>query len=453
LLTLRRLLRDARIRGETAWVVAHKAAEFGVLLVGLKLFTNLMSPAEFGEYQLALTTLALLGFVVEVPISQVYLRQYHTAVAQGTARSALTQTVKWLGITALIVLGGSILLTKPLADAFRLETFTVLAVGLTFLANRWRSLRVQVLDIQRERRQCMIENIGFYACQTAIGAVALLIFRPSATVALLAFAVVAAVFSGIGVRSFHRELRMLPDQAPAPFSQLVFAYGVPLGILTTCQWLQASAERYALSGQFDYALVGRYVAAYQVCGFPFLAMNAVLTTLVQPIVFQRAQDISDAGQLWSAHRLLLGGMGLYLGLGALFIAAYAACGPLLLRLLASEAYAIPVGILTVLAAGRMLMFSGLLQHMFFKVHQQTRFLLLYSIIGGGVAVSAAWLLVRTYGILGAALAVLITALVYNGLLTFAPGGTWSLVRGVRRSLAPTPVRHSLLIGDWPEVNL
>ena len=90
-----------------------------------------------------------------------------------------------------------------------------------------------------------------------------------------------------------------------------------------------------------------------------------------------------------------------------------------------------------LAAARLLMFSGLLQHMIFKVHQQTRYLLLYSVIGGLIAVGTAFPLVKVYGVAGAALAVLITGLIYNVLLVIAPGGIWPLLRRVRTELPRT----------------
>ena len=68
--------------------------------------------------------------------------------------------------------------------------------------------------------------------------------------------------------------------------------------------------------------------------------------------------------------------------------------------------------------------------------QRTRYLLLYSVIGGVIAVTAAFLLVRAYGVLGAAMGVLLTGLIYNLLLAFAPGGIWPLLRDVRTQLRP-----------------
>ncbi len=441
MLKLPTLLVNSRARNETAWVVAAKAAEFAVGLACVKLFTNLMSKEAVGEYQIALTSLALVCHLFEAPISQVYLRQYHGAQQTGTARSLLAQAMKWLGLMSILLAVGCALLTYPLGKVFGLGPFTVAAIGLIFATNSWRSVRVQVLDIQRERRRCMLENTGFFVVQTSLGALALWFIQPSATMGLLAYALAAGVFGAIGVRSFRQQLASAPDTAPAPFARLVYTYGLPLGILTSCQWLQMNGERYVLGTCLDYASVGVYVVAYQICGVPFNAMNAVLTTLVQPVAFQRAKDINDPRQVWSADRVLLAGIGLYVAAGVLIVAAYALWGPLLLRLAAAQTYVLPASTLTVLAAARMLMFASLLQHMIFKVHQQTRHLLWYSILGGLFVIGTTWLLVERFGrggtgsaIFGAALAVLSTAIGYNFLLAFAPGGIWPLLREVRARL-------------------
>ncbi len=302
----------------------------------------------------------------------------------------------------------------------------------------------------------MGENLGFLLFQTVLGALGLLFISRTATTGLLAYALAAAVFGGLSMREFRRTLHTLPDEGAAPIGRLIYTYGVPLGILTTCQWFQMSAERYVLGIQLDFETVGRYVAAYQVCGFPFMMMNTVLTTLAQPIAFQRARDVSDPGQLWAADRLLLAGLGLFIAVGIAIVGGYAFYGPLLLRLLASKDYVLPAGTLTLLAAARMLMFGSLVQHMFFKVHQQTRFLLLYSVIGGAVAIAASWLLVSAYGvgdaaIFGAALGVLITGVIYNLLLAFAPGGVWPLLRRIRAHAAPLPAPATVSSANVPEV--
>ncbi len=446
---LRQLIANPRVRNETTWVVAHKVAEFIVVLVGLKLFTNLMPEGAYGEYELALTTLGFLACIFETPISQVYVRHYHTAHEDQTARSALAQTMRWMGVSTVLVALVFILLTRPMGALFGLETYTVLAMGLVFLGNRWRSLRIQVLDVQRDRRRGTLENIGFFLLQTALGAAVLLLVARSASVALLAYAAAAGVFGAVGFYNFRRALARLPAGPAAPVAQMIVRYGLPLGLLTICQSLQTFAERYALGYQLDYENVGRYVAAYQVCGFPFMMMNAVLTTLVLPIAFQRARDVTDPRQLWAADKLLLAGMGLYVGVGVLVIVGYAVSGQWLVRLLASKAYAVPTASLVVIATARMFMFAGLLQQMFFKVHQQTRFLLLYSAIGGTIAVGAAWVFVGSWGLHGAAVAALLTGVTYNILLLLAPGGMWTLLRRLRADLAHA---RSSVPGVTPEVS-
>jgi O-antigen/teichoic acid export membrane protein len=441
MLNVRQLLASPRARSESLWVVLHKGIEFVLTLGLLKLLTNLLSKGTFGEYQLGLTTLVLINNVFEQPISQAYLRQYHTAAGQGASRSALLQTMRWLRTSTVFVCGACFLLSWPLAALFGLERFTIVAIGLIFLTNRWRSLRVNVLNIQRERRQGMAENLGFLVLQILLSAAGLLLISRTATTGLLAYATAAAVFGSFSRRKLRANLEKLPEGAPAPFASLVYTYGLSLGILTTCQWLQMFAERYVLGIQLDLITVGRYVAAYQVCGFPFMMMNTVLTALVLPVAFQRARDISNPAQLWSADRLLLAGVGVYLAAGVAIVAGYAAFGPFLLRLLTSKAYVLSAGTLTLIAAARLLIFCSLTLHMFFKVHQQTRFLLLYSVIGGVIAVGIAWFLISAHhatedaAITAASLAVLITAVIYNLMLMFAPGGLWQLLCGVRSSLA------------------
>jgi O-antigen/teichoic acid export membrane protein len=421
MLNVRQLLASPRARSESLWVVLHKGIEFVLTLGLLKLLTNLLSKGTFGEYQLGLTTLVLINNVFEQPISQAYLRQYHTAAGQGASRSALLQTMRWLRTSTVFVCGACFLLSWPLAALFGLERFTIVAIGLIFLTNRWRSLRVNVLNI--------------------LSAAGLLLISRTATTGLLAYATAAAVFGSFSRRKLRANLEKLPEGAPAPFASLVYTYGLSLGILTTCQWLQMFAERYVLGIQLDLITVGRYVAAYQVCGFPFMMMNTVLTALVLPVAFQRARDISNPAQLWSADRLLLAGVGVYLAAGVAIVAGYAAFGPFLLRLLTSKAYVLSAGTLTLIAAARLLIFCSLTLHMFFKVHQQTRFLLLYSVIGGVIAVGIAWFLISAHhatedaAITAASLAVLITAVIYNLMLMFAPGGLWQLLCGVRSSLA------------------
>lgn len=428
---LRQLLNNPRIRGEAAWVLGHKLAEFVVAFAALKLLTNLVSKSVFGEYNLALTGLLLAANLLAIPIARTYERQYHAAEASGTGRSVLAQAMRWYAVVTIGVAVLAAVLTWPAATLFGLEPLTVLAAGLAFLANRWRSLWVGVLDVRRERATCAVQNVGFFAVQTILAALAVYFISPTAMAALFAYAGAAAIFGAIGLRGLLRDLRRQAPGEHADLSRMMMTFGAPLGILLVCQWLQNFAERYVLTIQLDLDAVGLYVAAYQVCGIPFTLLHAVLSVLVLPIAYQRAKDTTDAAQVYAGDRVLLAGVGCYVVVGALMIMAYWLGGQYLLRLLTAADYVLPAATLVCVAAARYLICLGMLLQMFFKVHQRMAALLIFGIIGGLMVIPASWFAVKLYGVLGAALGVLISGAIYNALVILAPGGCLSLIRTVR----------------------
>lgn len=434
LANLRSLADNPRIRGEVGWVIGHKTAEFAVAFATLKCFTNLMPREVYGEFNIALTTLLFLTNLIYVPITQAYYRCYHAAEQNEAGRATLAKSMKRLAWATAIVAACCLPLTYPASRIFGLERLTVLMIGVVFFWNHWRSFAVELLDIQRERRLCTLQNVGFFATQCALISLALLLLPRTASLALAFYALAAAIFAYIGSAPLLRRARGAEQVATDPLRGMVGRFGIPLGALLTCQWMQSFGERYILGIQLDLETVGRYVAAYQVCGVPFMLAYAIMNTLVVPIAYQRARDVTDAVQVWSADKILLGGVGIYLIFGAVMTLGYYVFGQPLLRLLTSSDYMLDRGVLFFIALSRYVVFLGLLLHAFFKVHQRMSVLLTISAIGAVLIVPLSWFAVKWYGILGAAGGVLITGLIYCALMIFAPGGCLTLLRSVRRGL-------------------
>ncbi|MCD4699257.1 MAG: hypothetical protein K8R91_01620, partial [Phycisphaerae bacterium] len=58
------VLQNPRLRGEVFWVACNKAVELATLFVTLKVLTNFLSKAGYGEFNLALTGLILLDSIL-----------------------------------------------------------------------------------------------------------------------------------------------------------------------------------------------------------------------------------------------------------------------------------------------------------------------------------------------------------------------------------------------------
>jgi O-antigen/teichoic acid export membrane protein len=425
---------NPRMRGEARWVIGHKLIEFVLVFVGLKLYTNLMTREAFGEFNLALAAVGLLGDALVSPVTHAYYRYLPQAEAQGAARSA---SVSFLRLYAAVTIGLALIvgaLTEPLSRWLGIGLLTALGTGLMLLTNRWRALGVEISEMRRERRAAMTQNLGFVLAQTGLVGLALWWWQGTVFAALAAYSTAAAVFAIGGTLPIMRQMLARPSAiVEHRLGQMVVGFGIPYGLLLVCQWVQTFAERYILGVRMDFDSVGAYVAAYQVCGVPFMLFSSILNWLGVPIAYERARDVDDPRQLWSADKVLLACVGVYLTLGLAMLPLYAMFGGRITELLTSSEYVLPGGIILALAGARFIQCLGVLLQAFFAVHQRMGKSLLFRFLGGLLVVPISWFAVGWYGLEGAAVGVLISGVIYTILVCASPGGCLHLVRGAHRA--------------------
>lgn len=427
-------LRTPRLRGEAGWVIGHKLVEFALVFVGLKLYTNLMTREAFGEFNLALVAVGLLGDLTIMPLAHTYYRGLSRTDADGSARSAGIILLRWYCVVTVVVAITAAAAALPISGWLHVGRWTILATGLLFLANRWRALGVEVLDMRRQRRACAVQNLGFIAANIALAALILGVWNGSPAAALSAYALAAGLFAWTGTRPVVRDILAQPAGLPSDLMHRVMTFGVPYGALLVCQWVQNFAERYIVGIQLDLHEVGGYVAAYQVCGIPYMLLSAVLNGLGVPIAYDRARIVNDVGQLWSADKVLLLGIGIYLVLGAAAIPIYSLWGDSLLRLLTSDHFAIGGSVILCLTLARYIQCLGLLLQAFFAVHQRMGASLGFRVVGGLLVIPISWFAVKWHGVAGAAWGVLISGIIYTLMVCLCPGGCVSLVQSAHRRL-------------------
>ena len=74
---------DPRLRAEVGWVLVNKLGEFSMLFVLLKVLTNTLGKDGYGEYHLAEASLILLAALLLAPVSESFLRDYHSSSRRG----------------------------------------------------------------------------------------------------------------------------------------------------------------------------------------------------------------------------------------------------------------------------------------------------------------------------------------------------------------------------------
>ncbi len=422
-----------RLRREAAWVVGHKVVEFLLVFVGLKLLTSLMTPAAFGEYNLALTAVGLLTDVAAMPIAHAYYRSLSAAQARGAARSLNLSFLRWYASVTLILALVVAVSTRQLSTYLGIGAWTALATAFLFLTNRWRALGVELADLQRDRRGSAFQNLGFIALQTVLVACAAYAWRDSTATALGAYAAAAAMLAIIGTAPMVRHMLLIPTGEASQLRRTIVTFGIPYGLLLMCQWVQSFSERYILGIQLDLNSVGAYVATYQVCGIPYMLFSAIFNGLAVPIAYQRAGDGSEPSRLWAADRVLLASACAYLAFGLAALPIYWLWGEKLMRLLTNVDFVLPQGIVLCLAGARFMQCLGLLLQSFFAVHQRMGVTLAFRVVGGLIVVPVCWFAIRSYGVAGAAVGVLVGGILYTILVCAGPGGCLALIQTTRRA--------------------
>jgi O-antigen/teichoic acid export membrane protein len=408
----------ARIRGqvkgvsvaEVAWIVANKTLEVALTFACLKVLTRCLGPERFGEYNLALTVNVLLAAVTVVPVQQAYLRYFYQAKERNETWQVTRQVLTWYAWITIAIVVTSFLVSRPIGQLLSIEQGTCLAASLAFFGDRWRLLGIQVLNIQRRRSAWAVQHVSFLVAQLAFLALALRFWSTSVSAALLAYAGASIALASVSVASM-RTLRGDSPGTPAGSASglpsTVLSFGVPYGLLVVLQWVQGFSDRYLVGALLDLEAVGVYVAAYQICGVPFTLGSGIIHTLVVPVAYERAKGGEDTATVRGAQGVLLFGVGVYLVGGIAAVACLAVFGGDLLALLTDTRFALPGGILFLLAVGRYLEGLSVLLQVFFEIRQRMRDVFLLRFGAAIAMVVLCFGFIRSFGVLGAALGNLI----------------------------------------------
>lgn len=435
-----RLAANRRVRGEISWVILNKGIEFGLMFVLLKVLSNQLGKAGYGEYNLAETAVLLTTSVVIMPVHESYLRDFHGARERGEGGAADLAMLGWHAGVSLLAVVLAALIGERVGEWLGIGRWTVMAASLVFACERWRFLGQDILNIQRRRRAWALSNLGYAVTKVCLISAAVSWGEAITSTALFAYAASAAIFALFVTGPRVLEILRRPRGASGRFWSVVRSFGVPLAFLLVFQWIQSFSDRYLVSLLLDAESVGLYVAAFQVCGIPYTLALRISHNLLTPIAYQRGRDLGDPAQLWSADRMLLAGLAVQLVFGMALLCVYALIGPQLLVLLTNEGYSLSVGMLLLLAAGRLVQSLAQGLQPIFAVHHRLGSMLWFRLAGAGLTLGICWTAIRAYGITGAAAGSLVALSLYLAGLVFGPGGCFWFVAEARRETRSAAAR-------------
>lgn len=396
---LRLALRDSLIYGLAA-ILAR-----GLAIFLLPIYTRVMSPADYGVYDLLVTLVALANLVVALEVSQ-GLARFWADTVQGAARARVASTALWFTVGMyLAVCSVALLFADPLAVwltgdvAYR----EALRLGLVFIAlNGVFYLVLNQFRWELRSSEFALVSLAYALLTLGFAVLFCLVLHWGLEGVLLAQIAATLISLLLALWRLRASFRMAFDGHAL---RAMLAFSLPLVPSGIAIFTSLYINRFALIQYATMEEVGIYGLATRIAGLITLLILGVQAALT-PLVYQHAGQPETPGQIarlfsWFVALALLG----CLGLGLL--------ANELVQLFATADYASAAPLVMILAPA-MLMAQMYVFAPGIGIRKKTLYQLGVTLLAAVISVLANWLLVPLSGMVGAAWATLLSSVVFLG---------------------------------------
>ncbi len=410
-----------RARREFLWVAIGQVTALAGAFVGIKVLTNALGAEEYGRLSLGLTLAGIVNLFVYGPLSQWVLR-FFSIHRERHELGPYFLAIRKVYALATAGVGAITLLAAMILWRFIGSEWIILLICASLFAvvaganNVFVALQSAVRD-----RKVVALHQGADAWLRPMLAVALLyVFSNSGYVALLGFFLGTFLITlsqqasakqseAIADHLRHREVSQDSwERMRGEFLEYVspFAFFAFFGAISLY------ADRWILQGVFGAKEVGIYTAMYQIANAPMMLLVGVVSQLVTPVIFDRAGTMTTGVQALRSKEVVHQTVGsTAIVMACLILAAYWFGEPLIAFLTAPGFTEHHTTLWVLVLALSLFNIAQLLSLRGFSSRQTE----LYIWPKGIQAVSFlafAYLLVKDRGVMGVALALAMSSLLY-----------------------------------------
>jgi O-antigen/teichoic acid export membrane protein len=324
-----------RFRSEVFWVVAGQALSALGTLVGVRLLTQMLAPAQYGVLSLALGMSVLAGNLVTAPLTQAAIHFYPRYSAERLCElrdslwRGLRRLLPWITLVALI--GGAYYSLSR-----RGSPGLVVLVLLLFALECWRTSCLSLLNAAREQRRYGLWSACDAWFRPLAAAAAVLLAGHGAMAALAGYVLTSATLSLLWSRNLWpaRAPAAVPPSQARALDMAMWSYALPLIPLGLLTWVTTLGDRYIIGGALSVSDAGLYAAVYGLAYSPFMILSSAAEQAIRP-VYQTAVSHGDQERARRLLWLWLAGVCLLCAAGVLL---FAATHDLIARVLISPGY-------------------------------------------------------------------------------------------------------------------
>lgn len=307
--------RIRRLIGEGFWVAVGQVLTVLGSLFQVRVLTEYLEPAQYGELQIALTISGLVTSTLMASVAPGITRYYSISTEKSDTSRYLEASKRLVIYASLVVLAVSIALSVMLffADMSSWILLGIVACGVGLFSSYSGTLG----SIQNAARQ----RIVFVAHSVAnawlkiVFSVLLIIFFAKTSLSVALGFLISAFLVTVSQLYFLRALpgrnHDRPDGPPVEnWSHSILQFSRPFFIWGIFGWMQQSSSKWALGLFSSTDDVGLFSALFQLGYVPLSLVSTLLMTFVTPILYSRVGDAGNAQRVSDAIKSMswLGGV-------------------------------------------------------------------------------------------------------------------------------------------------
>jgi O-antigen/teichoic acid export membrane protein len=411
------------LRHEMGWIVLGQFMAFAGGFIGIKVLTNLMGPKGYGQLALGLTIAGMFTIYVYGPVANVVARffvAYRERGRLGSYFAVLKQSHLLLAISlSLLALTASGIVGLLLGGEWSL---IILLSSLYGVASGINVSYISLQSAIRQRKIVALHQGADVWLRIGLSIALLLLFGNSGYFSLLGYllgTLVVTISQGIfalknvEIRSHWRGDSADDSEKRASYREFS-RYAASFMLFAVFASVSMYSDRWILQGMFGLSTVGIYSAIYQIAASPVNIFYAMVNQFVVPIVFERAGAMTKASQAESSAFLVRRTV-LFYSLASIFITAVACIiSEPLVRILTNSTFAAHHNMLWIIVLGLSLFNIAQLLTLKGLYCNQPRIYFWPKAWQAGSFLLMAYLLAKSYGIIGVAAAICGSSLLYLG---------------------------------------
>lgn len=302
--------RFRRLSKEGAWIVFGQIAAVLGSLVGVRVLTELLDPAAYGELALGVTIATLVNATIMGPLCNGATRFYATAVENNSLpdylKSVANLVLKATGVVLVIV---GIVALELFAAGNQHWAMIVVSAMLFSILSGYNSILNGIQNAARQRTIVALHS-GLEAWGKFLLAAGLIvIFGAFSSLAIAGYAL--AILIVLAFQSFFFINKIAADIKQQDVKSLheylirkkIFEYAWPFATWGIMLWAYMSAGKWSLQFFCSSEEVGYYAVLFQLGYYPITTMATMVNQFLEPIYYQRAGDGTNPERVLNVFRI------------------------------------------------------------------------------------------------------------------------------------------------------